>query len=182
MDLDELKTNWTSLDTPLPRVIRPKRRVQRVVRFERFGAAGCLCIALFVLLRFGGLDSPVLQVCGALSVASLAAIAWVSWTSLRGFDFEAPYAEALRMFSAARARFGRLQKINILLAMVFITVFLPVSLRLVADKDLAHQRKLLPWMIPLYLVLQFLVSRRMFVHYNRSLRKAEEEMREIEND
>lgn len=182
MDLDELKTNWTSLDTPLPPVNRPRRRVQRIVRFERFGAVGCLAIVVFVLVRFGGLDSPLLRICGVLSVACLVAVSCISWISLRGFDFEAPHAQALQAFSAARARFRKLQKVNIALAMVFITVFLPVTLRLIANKDIAQQRAYLPWMVPLYLVLQFAVSRRLFVHYSASLRRAEEEMSEMGED
>ena len=180
MDLDELKTTWASLEAPLPEVRLPRRRLRKIAFFERCGGVGCAVIALFVVLRFGSLDSAALRLFGVLSIALPVAMAVLSWISIRGFDFQLPYAQALQAFSLAKIRFRRLQKVNIVLALFYITAFTPVSFRIIADKDITQQRSFWLLMLPLYLLLQLIVSWWIFAHRDAQLRKAEQELREYQ--
>jgi hypothetical protein len=198
MELDELKSFWEKVNVKIEKqlklntaiiekMIRQDYRstVRRIVYPEVFGSLGCLATAFALIWYFDRFNTPGLRVSGGLSVLLLAALAIVSFASLRGLQHAdlglSTYLDTLKRFTVRKIRFQKLQQLNMALAFFFMIAFIPTAVRLFSEKDITQTKTYWLVTLPICALLQVLVSRWVYRHYARALKEAESLLADLES-
>ena len=197
MELDELKLNWELLSKKVEqqqklnaKLIeqmtnqRYQSRLNKIAYPEFIGSFICIIAAIGLMFNIDKLNTQLLQVLGGLSALLLVALPVLSLQGVRGLQKidtnPSSYAGTLKQFAVKQIRFQKLQKLVLWLSIVFMIVFVPVVIKLLALKDITHSTTYWAIILPVCVVLQFLVSRKVLKHYNHALKKAEELLNEVE--
>jgi hypothetical protein len=196
MELDDLKNSWQHAnDQPgkqqqlspamIEQVTQAKYRsgINKIAYPEIAGILVCLAGVVFVLFNFGKLNTVFLKGTGILSVLVLAAVSVISLLSIRQFnlalDMGNPYTDALKAFAIQKIRFHKFQRLNFILChLLMVTVIILLS-AFFGKQGIASSKYFLTFSFSLgYLFLLF-YSKGVFRHYNNSLRRAEELLKEV---
>jgi len=198
MELDELKSAWETLSIKLDKQqklnsklieqmtnLKYKNRLNTIARPEFTSGIICFIMAVVLILNFGTFNTWLLQVFGVLSVLFLIVLPVLSFKSIQGLqtiNMSVPtYKNTLKEFARQKIRFQKLQKLNVFLSFIFMIVFAPVSVKLLAGKDISQNITLWLTVLPASVIVLFFVSRWVLRHYNNALQKAEELLTEIES-
>lgn len=198
MELDELKFSWEALSEKLEKQQKLnsklieqmtnqtyRNRLNTIARPESAASIFSFITAIFLAFNFGKLDTWFLQVFGVLSVLFLIVLPVLSLQSIRGLRTIkvslATYANTLKEFAVKKIRFQKLQKLNVAFSFLFMIVFAPVSVKLIAGKDISQSITFWLIVVPVSVVFLFFFSRWTLKHYDHSLQKAEELLHEVES-
>ena len=198
MELDELKSSWETLSKKMEKqqqlnskLIEQmtnqnyKNRLNNIARPEFIGSIICFIMAIALVWNFSTLNTLLLQICGGFSVLFLIVIPVLSLQSIRGLqtiNMSLPtYKNTLKEFAVQKIRFQKIQKLNVILSFIFIVTFAPVSVKLIAGKDISQNITLWLTILPVSIIVLFFVSKWVLRHYNNTLTKAEELLTEIES-
>ena len=198
MELDELKSSWETLSKKMEKqqqlnskLIEQmtnqnyKNRLNNIARPEFIGSIICFIMAIALIWNFSTLNTLLLQICGGFSILFLTVIPVLSLQSIRGLQTInmslSTYKNTLKEFSVQKIRFQKIQKLNVILSFIFIVTFAPVSVKLIAGKDISQNITLWLTILPVSVIVLFFVSKWVLRHYNNTLTKAEELLTEIES-
>jgi hypothetical protein len=198
MELDELKASWEQVNERIEKHLKLNTKliekmtsqnyrtiVSRIVYPELLGGLVCLAAAIAIIWNFARFDTLGLQMFSCLSVLLLFSLTLVSFLSLRGLNKAdlglSSYADTLKRFTVRKIRFQRLQRQNMVLTSLFMIVFIPTAVRLLAQKDITRSSSFWFIILPICLVLQFLVSKWVYRHYARTLKEAEALLADLES-
>ena len=198
MELDELKSSWETLSRKMEKqqqlnakLIEQmtnqnyKHRLNNIARPEFIGSIICFIFAIALVYNFNTLNTLLLQICGGFSILFLILLPLLSLRSIRGLQTInmtlSTYKNTLKEFAIQKIRFQKIQKLNVFLSFIFIISFAPVSVKLIAGKDISQNIALWLTVLPANVIVLFFVSRWVLKHYNNALKKAEELLTEIES-
>ena len=198
MELDELKSSWETLSRKMEKqqqlnakLIEQmtnqnyKHRLNNIARPEFIGSIICFIFAIALVYNFNTLNTLLLQICGGFSILFLILLPLLSLRSIRGLQTInmtlSTYKNTLKEFAIQKIRFQKIQKLNVFLSFIFIISFAPVSVKLIAGKDISQNIALWLTVLPANVIVLFFVSRWVLKHYNNTLKKAEELLTEIES-
>ncbi|MBP6025142.1 hypothetical protein [Ferruginibacter sp.] len=198
MELDELKSSWETLSRKMEKqqqlnakLIEQmtnqnyKHRLNNIARPEFIGSIICFIFAIALVYNFNTLNTLLLQICGGFSILFLILLPLLSLRSIRGLQTInmtlSTYKNTLKEFAIQKIRFQKIQKLNVFLSFIFIISFAPVSVKLIAGKDISQNITLWLTVLPANVIVLFFVSRWVLKHYNNTLKKAEELLTEIES-
>jgi hypothetical protein len=153
MDLEELQLAWTQMDKELKTQkkltesiimemtrTRYKNKFKKISSYEKVGAVVCFGAALYILLHFNKLDTWYLQACGVATLAILIALPILVLSSLKKIQnldiLKGTYKENLIKYTKLRSRLLGLQQIGIALSLFMMFLIIPITLKIVKDKDL----------------------------------------------
>ena len=198
MELDELRSAWETLSMKMEKqqqlnakLIEQmtnqnyKHRVNNIARPEFIAGIISFIMAIALILNFGKLNTLLLQVFGGFSALFLIVLPVLSFQSIKGLQTInmslSTYKNTLKEFAIQKIRFQKFQKLNVFLSFIFMVAFAPVSVKLLAGKDIFQN--LIPWLtiFPASVIVMFFVSRWVLRHYNNALKKAEELLTDIES-
>ena len=198
MELDELKSSWETLSRKMEKQQllnskfieqmtnqNYKSRLDNIARPEFIGSIICFIFAIVLIWNFDTLNTLILQICGGFSVLFLIVLPVLSLQSIRGLQTInmslLTYKNTLKEFAVKKIRFQKIQKLNVFLSFIFMVALAPVSVKLIAGKDISQNITLWLTMLPGSVIVLFFVSRWVLRHYNNTLKKAEELLMEIES-
>lgn len=198
MELEELKSAWETLSIKMDKQQKLnsklieqmtnhnyKHRLNTISRPEFTSGIICFIMAVVLIWNFGTFNTLLLQIFGVLSVLFLIVLPVLSFKSIQGLqtiNMSLPtYKNTLREFAKQKIRFQKLQKLNVFLSFIFMIVFAPVSVKLLAGKNISQNITLWLTVLPASVIVLFFVSRWVLRHYNNALQKAEELLTEIES-
>ena len=198
MELEELKSSWETLSRKMEKQQqlnsklieqmtnqKYKNRLNNIARPEFIGSIICFIMAIALIWNFSTLNTLLLQICGGFSVLFLIVIPVLSLQSIRSLqtiNMSLPtYKNTLKEFAVQKIRFQKIQKLNVILSFIFIVAFAPVSVKLIAGKDISQNITLWLTILPVSIIVLFFVSKWVLRHYNNTLTKAEELLTEIES-
>lgn len=198
MELDELKFSWEALSEKLEKQQKLnsklieqmtnqtyRNRLNNIARPESVASIFTFIIAIFLAFNFGKLDTLLLQIFGGLSVFFLIIMPVLSLKSIRGLRTIkvslATYANTLKEFAVKKIRFQKFQKLNVRVSFLFMIVFAPVSIKLLAGKDVSQSISFWLIAVPVSAIFLFFFSRWTLRHYDNTLQKAEELLHEVES-
>ena len=198
MELDGLKSSWETLSRKMEKqqqlnakLIEQmtnqnyKHRLNNIARPEFIGSIICFIFAIALVYNFNTLNTLLLQICGGFSILFLILLPLLSLRSIRGLQTInmtlSTYKNTLKEFAIQKIRFQKIQKLNVFLSFIFIISFAPVSVKLIAGKDISQNITLWLTVLPANVIVLFFVSRWVLKHYNNTLKKGEELLTEIES-
>jgi len=198
MELDELKSSWETLSKKMEKqqqlnskLIEQmtnqnyKHRLNSIARPEFIASIICFIMAIALIWNFDTLNTLLLRIFGGFSILFLIVLPVLSFQSIRGLqtiNMSLPtYKNSLKEFAIQKIRFRKFQKLNVFLSFIFMVVFAPVSVKVLAGKDISQNITLWLTILPVSVIALFFVSKWVLRHYNNSLKKAEELLTEIES-
>jgi hypothetical protein len=198
MELDELKTSWEALSKKvdqqqqltnklIEQMTRQHyhQRINKIAFPEFLGTIVSFAMAFMLTLNFKKLDTPLLQVFGALSVIFLIVMPILSLQIIKSLHAvntnQSTYADTLVVFAARKIRFQKFQQLTVYLSFLFIIVFMPVAARFFAEKDITQ--KPVFWLLGVLACVIFLLffSKWVLKHYNNALKQAEALLKDVES-
>jgi phosphatidylserine synthase len=198
MELDELKSAWETLSMKMEKqqqlnsklieqMINQnyKHRLNNIARPEFIASIICFIMAIALIWNFDTFNTLLLQIFAGFSVLFLIMLPVLSFQSIRGLqtiNMSLPtYKDTLKEFAIQKIRFQKFQKLNVFLSFIFIIAFAPVSVKLLASKDISQDTTLWLTTLPASFIVLFFASRWVLRHYNNSLKKAEQLLTEIDS-
>ncbi len=198
MELDELKSSWETLSRKMEKQhqLNAKlieqmtnhnynHRLNNIARPEFAGSIICFIMAIALIWNFNALDTTLLRVFGGFCVLFLIVLPVLSIQSIRGLQSIqmrlSTYKDTLREFTIQRIRFQKIQKLNVIFSFIFMIAFAPVSVKLLAGKDISQNITLWLTILPFSLLVLYIVTKWVLSHYNHTLKRAEELLAEIES-
>ena len=153
MELTEMKVLWDQMTEKMEQKEllneelilemtqhRYQKKFDRIFLWEGMGSAVCFAMALFILLRIGQLDTWYLLLCGIVATSILIALpvsTLYTLKRLRNVDVDtSSVTDTLLTYHQRRNSFLWMQRLGILLSFLLSLVILPVSAKLMSQKDL----------------------------------------------
>ena len=197
MELDEMKATWEALSNRLQKqevltnqVIEKmttdnyRSKVNRIAYSEYIGTIICYIGAAYLITNFPKITGITIQILCITAVLLLFTLPVISLKSVKGLKnlniSTAGYAEILREYMLNKVRFQRLQKWNVVLALLLLLTFLPV-ITAIMGKDITTAPNFWTLILPIGILLFSTFAIWVLRYYNRILRNAEEELKEIDN-
>ncbi|MEO5783790.1 MAG: hypothetical protein ABIQ07_10985 [Ginsengibacter sp.] len=199
MELDELKFSWEALSEKFEKQQKLnsklieqmtnqtyRNRLNTIARPESVASLFTFIAAIYLVFNFSKLDTFLLQTFGGLSVLFLIVLPVLSLKSIRGLRTIklglTSYANTLKEFAVKKIRFQKFQKLNVAFSFLFMIVFAPVSVKLLAGKDISQSISFWLIVVPVSAIFLFFFSRWTLKHYDNALQKAEELLHEVESE
>lgn len=153
MELEEMQAAWTAMSGKLEEQKKLTNELimkmtqdkysspwNSILQFERIGTVVCFGMLIYLLVNFGKLDTVALQVTGIICAITLAVLPILSLRSIRGMKkvniTTMTVKETLEAFRKRKKQFIRFQIFNFSLSFVFMLAVLPVSVKLLKNKNL----------------------------------------------
>jgi hypothetical protein len=198
MELDELKSYWETLSNKMEKqqqlnskLIQQmtnqnyKNRLNNIARPELIASIICFIMAIALIWNFDTLNTLLLRISGGFSVLFLIVLPVLSFQSIKGLQTInmslSTYKNTLKEFATQKIRFQKFQKLNVFLSFIFMVAFAPVSVKMLAGKDISQNITLWLTILPASAIVLFFVSRWVLRNYNNTLKEAEELLTEIES-
>ncbi|WP_432712261.1 hypothetical protein [Pedobacter sp.] len=197
MEFEELKNQWSEMsanignqkeltDSKIIKIteMRYRDKIRKIKISEITGAVFCCAVLLFIVNGMNKLEPWYLMICGIVSVMMLILIPTLSIGAL--FKIQSTniaannYRQALSGHNTRKIHFINVQKVSMCLGALLFVAILPVMGKLMSGKDLFKSATI--WYI--YSVgfpFLYYFASWVFKKYNRSLNKAEEILRDLEN-
>lgn len=152
MELEELQIAWTRMSKELEtqkkltnniimEMTRNKYRnkFKKISTYEKAGTVVCFGVALLILFYFNRLDTWYLQACGVLTLSFLTIMPIIVLAALKQIQdldiSQGLYKENLMRYTKLKTRLLRLQQIGIALSFVMMFLIIPVTTKILNDKD-----------------------------------------------
>jgi len=197
MELDELKKAWEDVNNQvskqqgiLPKMIdqmtqtKYKARLKKIVYPELIGTLVSFTGVAFIYLNFNKLNTPFLQGLGIITSLFLLILPVISLVLLWQFnmmgDISRPYSETLKKFALQKLRFFKFQQISLVSSYVLLVFFIILSLKFFGGKDINDNKYFWAFAISFGYIFLYFFSKWVLKSYGKTLRQAEELLRELE--
>jgi len=197
MELDEMKSQWDEMSKEIKKqqILTDKlivdmtqekynNKIKSISIPETIGAVICVASALYILINFNKLDTWYLIVCGVFAVVYLILM---PIKSLRSIDkmksinlSDKNVTETLIDFTKSKKKFWLVQRIGFYLNFIFIVAILPISGKLLSNKDLFLESKLWYLYIPMLVVFLLIITFFGLKHYKKATKSAENLLKDLE--
>ena len=152
MEIEELKAAWVQMSNELEQQKKltndiilnmTKQKYQNkfilVTKYETIGALVCFIISIFIVINFNKLDTWYLQICGALTLSFLIILPLMvlkTLTKIKNIDIsKGSYKENLSLYLKTKNRLLKLQQIGIGIGFVGLLFIVPVTSKIISNKD-----------------------------------------------
>lgn len=199
MELEEMREVWQELTDQLEsqkklnsKMIKKmtelqyKNSISKIVIPEIIGALICFAATLYILINFQKLDTWYLMVSAFFSIFILIFLPIMSLRALKNLYTISPakysYKEMIVNYRKEQNRFKFVQKLAIYLSFLLMFAIIPVSLKLISNKDLSelNYQKLL-WILPIGILLFIWVTRWAYRCYNTIMKSTDDLLSELDN-
>lgn len=200
MELEEMKSLWEDMSQKIDqqKVLTDKliidmtqerytNRFSKILMYESFGAVVCFASAIYLVINLGKLDTWYLLTFGIvtlillfiLPIVVLRAIGKIKRINIAKDN----YKETLIGFYKSKTELLFTQRLGIYLSFVLALVMLPVTLKVVNNKDVfAQEHTIKLWIfIPLLLISLFFYSRWWYKNYKSITKSAENILKELDS-
>ena len=196
MELDDLKNNWLNISNQVskeqnrnPRIFNEMTKnkyyssLKKIAYPEIAGVIICLVGATFIALKFGYLNTSILQATGIIAILVLLALSAISLISLRQLhlttDLTKPYAETLREFAMRKVQFHKLQKINITLSYLLLVATIVLFSKFFSGKDITDNKYFWTCSFTFGYIFLLFYSKWVSRYYHTKLHQAEDLLKEL---
>jgi len=196
MELEEMRTLWQEMSAEIEKqkkltdslIIKMtqsdhRKKLDAILIPEIAGSLVCLASALYILINLQKLNTWYLLVCGIaclLVLFLLPALSIKAVYKMRSVNISANnYKQSLQQYSKGRMQFVFAQKLSFYLGAILLVAVLPVMSMLIGSKDPFMTNRL--WMC--YVIMFpffYLFSRWVFKKYIKTIRDAENILKELE--
>ena len=152
MEIEELQAAWVQMSNELEQQKKltndiilnmTKQKYQNkfilVTKYETIGALVCFIISIFIVINFNKLDTWYLQICGALTLSFLIILPLMVLKTLKkikNIDIsKGSYKENLSLYLKTKNRLLKLQQIGIGIGFVGLLFIVPVTSKIISNKD-----------------------------------------------
>jgi len=197
MELEEMQTAWSELSRQLENQKRLTHKIimemtqqkysdkfRKFMRYEGLGAVICYAYALYILFNFGKLDTWYFEILGIAAMLFLLGLPIWILTAVKRIQtiniLEGNYKETLLRYARARKQLLFAQRAAIYLCFVFIFISIPLSGKLLKNKDYFMNGLGWLWFIPVLGAFVFFFTRWSYRHYLDATNRAEDLIRELE--
>ena len=152
MEIEELQAAWVQMSNELEQQKKltndiilnmTKQKYQNkfilVTKYETIGALVCFIISIFIVINFNKLDTWYLQICGALTLSFLIILPLMvlkTLTKIKNIDIsKGSYKENLSLYLKTKNRLLKLQQIGIGIGFVGLLFIVPVTSKIISNKD-----------------------------------------------
>ena len=159
MELNEMKVLWDQMskqmeqkellnETMIHEITQQRynKKFSHIFKWEGMGALVCFAMTLYILFRFGQLDTWYLSLFGVLSLiilVSLPSYTLFTLTKLRNLDVgKRSYKDTLLTFRKRKNQFLQAQRLGIYLSFGLVLVILPVFAKILNGKDILLNPKI----------------------------------------
>jgi len=200
MKLEEMKSLWTEMSLKLEsqksltdKLIlemtqeRYVNKFSKIQMYESIGALICFIAAFFIVINIGKLDTWYLLTFGIITIAFLILMPILVLRSIKSIKHlniaSNNYKETIMSFAKAKKKLLTFQRVGIYLSFLFALVIMPVSSKILNNKDffaIEHSTKF--WIgMPLFFAGLFFFARWGYRSYQNITNSAENILKELEN-
>lgn len=182
MELEEMKSVWQKMSQQLEKqklltdkmIVemtqqKYKNKLSAITIPESVGALVCFAMALYIILNFQKLDTWYLALSGLFSILFCIALPLLSLRSIHHIK-NIPinsYKEAVISYVKQKNRFMKIQKLSYYVGFGFAIVILPVTGKLMSNKDIFTESNLWMFAIPFLVVFHIVFSKWVFKFYKK---------------
>lgn len=200
MELEELQATWSEMSQELEKqkkltneIIlkmtqdRYRKKFSKLRNYETVGAIICYMIAVLVLFNFGKLDTWYLQLCGVLTVGFLIILPTLVLKSLKRIQnlniIKGSYKENLVIYIKEKNRLLKLQQIGVYFSFLLLFIVVPVTTRIISNKNifLTSFKPLQIIALLVALIFMFFLTRWGFRSYKKITNSAEDILRDLDS-
>lgn len=195
--LEEMRNEWQEMSKELEKqqLLTDKliidmtqekynNKLQSISVPETIGAVICILAALYLILSFNKLDTWYLALCGILSIVYLILLPIKSIRSIRSMQRVTIGAKTIEQtlidFAKKKKQFWLVQRVGFYLNFVFIVAILPVSGKIMSNKNLFLDDKLWYFYIPFMAIFLIVISKFGLKHYQKTTKSAENLLKELD--
>lgn len=161
-----------------------KNKLKSISIPETVGTVICFLSAFYILVHFNKLDTWYLVVCGVFSMLYLIILPVKSMRSVKKMQriniSNKSIAQNLIDFARSKKQFWLVQRVGFYLSFIFIITILPISGKLLSNKDLFLENKLWYFYVPVLIVFMLVFSKWGLKHYKKATQSAENLLKELE--
>jgi len=196
-ELDEMRNNWQEMSKELEKqqLLTDKliidmtqekynNKLKSISVPETIGAVICILAAIYVTFNFNKLDTWYLMLCGYFSVVYLILLPIKSMGSIRNMQRviigNKTIKETLLDFAKKKKQFWLVQRVGFYLNFIFIVAILPVSGKILRNKDLFLDDRLWYFYIPFMVIFLIVISKFGLKHYKIATKSAENLLKELD--
>lgn len=200
MELEEMKTLWSEMSKEVEKqksltdklIIdmtqeRYTNKFNKILIYESMGAVICFAAAIFLIVNLGKLDTWYLLTLGIITITFLLLLPVLvlrSISRIKRLNIATNnYKETLVGFARAKKELLFTQRLGIYLSFVLALVIMPVTSKIVGNKDfftMEHNAKL--WFfLPVLFIFLFFFSRWGYKCYKSITNSAEDILKELES-
>lgn len=198
--MDELQANWSAMSQELEKqkkltndIIMKmtkdsyQKKFSKLRSIETVGAIICYVMAGMTLFNFGKLDTWYLQLCGICTIGFLLILPTLVLTSLKKIQnldiLNGSYKENLVIYVKEKNRLLKLQQIGIYISYLMLFFLIPVSTKIISDKNvfLSNFNPLQGIALIVALVFMFFFTRWGYRSYKKITNSAEEILEDLES-
>ncbi len=195
MELEEMKNVWKAIDKRFENqelvtqqliekmtTEKYRSRLRSIHSSEYIGAVICFLGAIYLMLHFTKLADTTLQLFGLIAIGLLFLLPFISLSMLRTLKnvplSTTTYLQSIEVFFRRKARFQKMQKLNVSLGLFLLLIGTPVFAS-IQGKDLHliphFWTRLFPIAIGFFLLFAFFVLR----SYNKKLNEVEKALADL---
>jgi len=200
MELEEMKTLWSEMSKEVEKqksltdklIIdmtqeRYTNKFNKILIYESMGAVICFAAAIFLIVNLGKLDTWYLLTLGIITITFLLLLPVLvlrSISRIKRLNIATNnYKETLVGFARAKKELLFTQRLGIYLSFVLVLVIMPVTSKIVDNKDfftMEHSAKI--WFfLPVLFIFLFFFSRWGYKCYKSIANSAEDILKELES-
>ena len=200
MELQEMQTAWTQMSQELEKQKtltndlimkmtqqRYRNKINILSKYEGLGALICFLSAMLLIPQLQKMNTWYLMVSAIFTLAYLIILpisVLYSIYKLKTINvLKNSYRELLVTYTKRKKRFLQIQQVGIVFNFIFITISLPVVLKVFKNKDLfIDDSNILLWYVPIMSVFLLLFSRWGYGKYKRVVTSANFILEELNNE
>lgn len=197
MELEEMKLLWSDLSKEVEQqkiltdnlIIemtkeRYKAKLNRIALPETIGSIICFAFALFIILNITKLEPWYLMACGLFTIVYLIALPILSLQTIYKMKHidtsNHNFKEVLLSYAKYKKNYLLIQKASIFFSILLVITSLPVSGKILSNKDIFTQNNIWYWYVPLMLVFLFFFYKWALKCYTNISNSAESLLMELE--
>ncbi|MDC6388510.1 hypothetical protein PP182_07440 [Maribacter sp. PR1] len=200
MELEELRATWSEMSQELEKqkkltneIIlkmtqdRYRKKFSKLRNLETVGAMICYLWVVFFLFNFGKLDTWYLQICGVLTIGFLIILPTLVLKSLKKIQnldiLNGSYKKNLVIYIKEKNRLLKLQQMGIYLSYLLLFILVPVSTKIISNKNifLTSFKPLQVIALVVALIFMFFFTRWGYKSYKKITNSAEDILRDLDS-
>lgn len=200
MELEELQATWSEMSQELEKqkkltneIIlkmtqdRYRKKFSKLRNLETVGAMICYLWVVFFLFNFGKLDTWYLQLCGVLTIGFLIILPTLVLKSLKKIQnldiLNGSYKKNLVIYIKEKNRLLKLQQMGIYLSYLLLFILVPVSTKIISNKNifLTSFKPLQVIALVVALIFMFFFTRWGYKSYKKITNSAEDILRDLDS-
>lgn len=197
MDLEEIQTIWSEMSDQLEQqkkltneIImkmtqdRYRNKFDKITFYETIGAIICFVMAIYFLVNINKLDTWYLLACGMFTIAFLIILPAITLGLLgkikRMNIVKNSFKETIVGYTKAKNQLLLIQRVGIYLSFILVFTCLPVFSKIMKNKDLFLESRILLIYFPIMAIFLFFFARWGYKCYKNITNSAENILKELE--